>query len=106
MNVKDVVAKNPDCILYFGDSKDLFLSAIEAVGESKRFAEAISRNAERELERSVLPAQYVIVVADGNWSEWNVVNSERHFGKEFWKGFSPSYGIPVFNLLKKSAQVV
>lgn len=106
MNVKDIIAKNPNCILYFGDNKDLFLSAIEVISESKRFADAISRNAERELERSVLLAQYVIVVKDGNWSEWNVINSEKHFGKEFWKGFSPPYELPVFNLLKKSAQVV
>ena len=106
MNVKDIIAKNPNCILYFGDNKDLFLSGIKAVGKSKRFANAVSCNAERELKGSVSPAQYVIVVKDGNWSEWNVINSEKHFGKEFWKGFSPSYGIPVFNLLKKSAQVV
>ena len=34
MNVKNIVAKNPDCILYFGDNKALFLSALKDVGTS------------------------------------------------------------------------
>lgn len=106
MNVKDIVTKNPDCILYFGDNKDLFLSALEDVGTSKRDIDAISHNAEFELETKKLPAHYVIVVKDGEWSEWNVVNSEKHLGKEFWRGYSPSYNLPVFNLVLKSARVV
>lgn len=76
MNVKDIVAKNPDCILYFGDNKALFLSALKDVGTSKNDIVAISHNAERELEANELPAHYVIVVKDGKRSEWNVINSE------------------------------
>lgn len=106
MNVKDIVAKNPDCILYFGDNKALFLSALKDVGTSKENIDAISHNAERELEAKELPAHYVIVVKDGKRSEWNVINSEKHFGKEFWRGHSPLYNLPVFNLALKSAKVV
>lgn len=106
MNVKDIVTKNPDCILYFGDNKALFLSALKDVDTSKYDIVAISHNAERELEANELPAHYVIVVKDGKWSEWNVINSEKHFGKEFWRGYSPSYKLPVFNLVQKSAKVV
>ena len=106
MNVKDIVTKNPDCILYFGDNKALFLSALKDVGTSQGDIEAISYNAERELEAKELPAHYVIVVKDGCRSEWNVVNSEKHFGKDFWRGHSPLYNLPVFNLVLKSAKVV
>lgn len=106
MNVKDIVTKNPDCILYFGDNKALFLSALKDVGTSKRNIDAISYNAERELETKESPAHYVIVVKDGNRSEWNVINSEKHFGKEFWRGYSPLYNLSVFNLALKSAKVV
>ena len=106
MNVKDVVAKNPDCILYFGDNKALFLSALKDVGTSQGDIKAISYNAEFELKTKELPAHYVIVVKDGKRSEWNVVNSEKHFGKEFWRGYSPLYKLPVFNLALKSAKVV
>lgn len=106
MNVKDIVAKNPDCILYFGDNKALFLSALKDVGTSKYDIVAISYNAEFELKTKELPAHYVIVVKDGYRSEWNVINSERHFGKEFWRGYSPLYKLPVFNLVPKSAKVV
>ena len=65
MNVKNIVAKNPDCILYFGDNKALFLSALKDVGTSQGDIDAISHNAERELETKELPAHYVIVVKDG-----------------------------------------
>lgn len=106
MNVKAIVAKNPDCILYFGDNKTLFLSALKDVGTLKGDIDVISHNAERELEASKSPAHYVIVVKDGKRSEWNVINSERHFGKEFWRGYSPLYKLPVFNLALKSAKVV
>ena len=106
MKVKDVVTKNPDCILYFGDNKSLFLSALKDVGTSKNDIDAISYNAEFELKTKELPAHYVIVVKDGKRSEWNVVNSEKHFGKEFWCGYSPLYNLPVFNLVPKSAKVV
>lgn len=106
MNVKDVVTKNPDCILYFGDNKALFLSALKDVGTSKNDIDAISHNADRELESNELPAHYVIVVKDGCRSEWNVINSEKHLGKEFWRGYSPLYKLPVFNLALKSAKVV
>ena len=106
MNVKDIVAKNPDCILYFGDNKALFLSALKDVGTSQGDIKAISYNAEFELETKELPAHYVIVVKDGKRSEWNVINSEKHFGKEFWRGYSPLYKLPVFNLVPKSAKVV
>lgn len=106
VNVKDIVTKNPDCILYFGNNKTLFLSALKDVGTSKRNIDAISHNAERELETKESPAHYVIVVKDGKWSEWNVINSEKHFGKEFWRGYSPLYNLPVFNLVTKSAKVV
>ena len=106
MNVKDIVTKNPDCILYFGDNKALFLSALKDVGTSQGDIKAISHNAEFELETKELPAHYVIVVKDRKWSEWNVVNSEKHFGKEFWRGYSPLYKLPVFNLALKSAKVV
>lgn len=106
MNTKDIVAKNPDCILYFGDNKDRFLSALKDVGASKKHIDAISNNAEHELEASKSPAQYVIVVKNGKKSEWNVINSEKHFGKEFWRGHSFYYNIPVFNLALKSAKVV
>ena len=106
MNVKDVVAKNPDCILYFGDNKALFLSALKDVGTSQGDIKAISYNAEFELKTKELPAHYVIVVKDGKRSEWNVDNREKHFGKEFWRGYSPLYKLPVFNLALKSAKVV
>lgn len=106
MNVKDIVAKNPDCILYFGDNKSLFLSALKDVGTSQGDIKAISYNAEFELKTKELPAHYVIVVKDGKRSGWNVVNSEKHFGKEFWRGYSPLYKLPVFNLVLKSAKVV
>ena len=106
MNVKNIVAKNPDCILYFGDNKALFLSALKDVGTSQGYIDAVSYNAERELETKELPAHYVIVVKDGKWSAWNVINSEKHFGKEFWRGYSPLYKLPVFNLVTKSAKVV
>ena len=106
MNVKDIVTKNPDCILYFGDNKALFLSALKDVGTSQGDIKAISYNAEFELKTKELPAHYVIVVKDGKWSEWNVINSEKHFGKEFWRGYSPLYNLPVFNLALKSAKVV
>ena len=106
MNVKNVVAKNPDCILYFGDNKALFLSALKDVGTSQVDIKAISYNAEFELKTKELPAHHVIVVKDGKRSEWNVVNSEKHFGKEFWRGYSPLYKLPVFNLVPKSAKVV
>ena len=105
MNVKNVVAKNPDCILYFGDNKALFLSALKDVGTSQGDIKAISYNAEFELKTKELPAHYVIVVKDGKRSKWNVVNSEKHFGKEFWRGYSPLYKLPVFNLALKSAKV-
>ena len=106
MNVKDIVAKNPNCILYFGDNKALFLSALKDVGTSQGDIKAISYNAEFELKTKELPAHYVIVVKDGKRSKWNVVNSEKHFGKEFWRGYSPLYKLPVFNLALKSAKVV
>ena len=106
MNVKDIVAKNPDCILYFGDNKALFLSALKDVGTSQGDIKAISYNAEFELKTKELPAHYVIVVKDGKRSGWNVVNSEKHFGKEFWRGYSPLYKLQVFNLVTKSAKVV
>ena len=106
MKVKDVVTKNPDCILYFGDNKSLFLSALKDVGTSQGDIKAISYNAEFELKTKELPAHYVIVVKDGKRSEWNVVNSEKHFVKEFWRGYSPLYKLPVFNLALKSAKVV
>ncbi len=106
MKVKDIVAKNPDCILYFGDNKALFLSALKDVGTSQGDIKAISYNAEFELKTKELPAHYVIVVKDGKRSEWNVVNSEKYFGKEFWRGYSPLYKLPVFNLALKSAKVV
>lgn len=106
MNVKDIVTKNPDCILYFGDNKALFLSALKDVGTSKRDIDAVSHNAERELEANELPAHYVIVVKDGKRSGWNVINSEKYYGKEFWRGYSPLYKLPVFNLALKSAKVV
>ena len=106
VNVKDVVTKNPDCILYFGDNKAFFLSALKDVGTSQGDIKAISYNAEFELKTKELPAHYVIVVKDGKWSEWNVINSEKHFGKEFWRGYSPLYNLPVFNLALKSAKVV
>ena len=106
MNVKAIVAKNPDCILYFGDNKALFLSALKDVGTSQGDIDAVSHNADRELEAKELPAHYVIVVKDGKRSEWNVINSEKHFGKEFWRGYSLSYKLPVFNLVTKSAKVV
>ena len=106
MKVKDVVTKNPDCILYFGDNKSLFLSALKDVGTSQGDIKAISYNAEFELKTKELPAHYVIVVKDGKRSKWNVVNSEKHFGKEFWRGYSPLYKLPVFNLALKSAKVV
>ena len=106
MNVKNVVAKNPDCILYFGDNKALFLSALKDVGTSQGDIKAISYNAQFELKTKELPAHYVIVVKDGKRSEWNVVNIEKHFGKEFWRGYSPLYKLPVFNLALKSAKVV
>lgn len=106
MNVKDIVAKNPNCILYFGDNKALFLSALKDVGASKNDIDAISHNAEFELETKESPAHYVIVVKDGKRSRWNVINSEKHFGKEFWRGYSPLYKLQVFNLVQKSAKVV
>ena len=106
MNVKNIVAKNPDCILYFGDNKYLFLSALKDVGTSQGDIDAISYDAEFELKMKELPAHYVIVVKDGKWSAWNVINSEKHFGKEFWRGYSPLYKLPVFNLVPKSAKVV
>ena len=106
MNVKDIVAKNPDCILYFGDNKSLFLSALKDVGTSQGDIQAIANDAEFELKTKELPAHYVIVVKDGKRSGWNVVNSEKHFGKEFWRGYSPLYKLPVFNLVTKSAKVV
>ena len=106
MNVKDIVAKNPDCILYFGDNKALFLSALKDVGTSQGYIKAISHNAEFELKTKELQAHYVIVVKDGKRSEWNVINSEKYFGKEFWRGYSPLYKLPVFNLALKSAKVV
>ena len=106
VNVKDVVTKNPDCILYFGDNKAIFLSALKDVGTSQGDIKAISYNAEFELKTKELPAHYVIVVKDGKRSEWNVVNSKKHFGKEFWRGYSPLYKLPVFNLAPKSAKVV
>lgn len=106
MNVKDIVTKHPDCILYFGDNKALFLSALKDVGTSQGDIKSISHNAEFELETKELPAHYVIVVKDGKRSEWNVVNSEKYFGKEFWRGYSPLYKLPVFNLVPKSAKVV
>ena len=106
MNVKDIVTKNPDCILYFGDNKSLFLSALKDVGTSQGDIKAILHNAEFELETKELPAHYVIVVKDGKRSKWNVINSEKHFGKEFWRGYSPLYKLPVFNLVPKSAKVV
>lgn len=106
MNVKNIVTKNPDCILYFGDNKALFLSALKDFGTSKNDIDAISHNAEFELEAKELPAHYVIVVKDGKRSAWNVINSEKHFGKEFWRGYSPLYKLPVFNLALKSAKVV
>ena len=106
MNVKDVVAKNPDCILYFGDNKALFLSALKDVGTSKGDIDAISHNAERELKTKESPAHYVIAVKDGCRSEWNVINSEKYYGKEFWRGHSPLFNLPVFNLTQKSAKVV
>mgnify|MGYP004546951955 CR=1 FL=1 len=65
MNVKDIVTKNPDCILYFGDNKDLFLSALENVGTLKKDIVIISHNAERELEARKSPAQYAIIVKTG-----------------------------------------
>ena len=98
MNVKDIVAKNPDCSLYFGDNKSLFLSALKDVGTSQGDIKAISYNAEFELKTKELPAHYVIVVKDGKRSGWNVVNSEKHFGKEFWRGYSPLYKLPVLIL--------
>lgn len=106
MNVKNIVAKNPDCILYFGDNKALFLSALKDVGTSQGDIEGISYDAEFELKMKELPAHYVIVVKDGKWLAWNVVNSERYYGKEFWRGYSPLYKLPVFNLVTKSAKVV
>ena len=106
MNVKDIVAKNPNCILYFGDNKALFLSALKDVGTSQGDIKAISYNAEFELKTKELPAHYVIVVKDGKRSEWNVINSEKHFGKECWRGYSPAYKRPVFNLVPKSAKVL
>lgn len=106
MNVKNIVAKNPDCILYFGDNKALFLSALKDVGASQGDIDAISYNAEFELKTKELPAHYVIVVKDGKRSAWNVINSEKHFGKEFWRGYSPLCKLPVFNLVPKSAKVV
>ena len=106
MNVKDIVTKNPDCILYFGDNKALFLSALKDVGTLKGDIDVISHNAERELEASKSPAQYVIVVKNGKKFGWNVINSERYYGKEFWRGHSPLYKLPVFNLVTKSAKVV
>ena len=104
MNVKDIVTKNSDCILYFGDNKALFLSALKDVGTSKWDIDAISHNAERELEASKSPAKYVIVVHNSKKFGWNVINSERYYGKEFWRGYSPLYDLPVFNLV--SAKVV
>ena len=106
MNVKNIVAKNPDCILYFGDNKALFLSALKDVGTLKGDIDVISHNAERELEASKSPAQYVIVVKNGKKFGWNVINSERYYGKEFWRGHSPLYDLPVFSLVTKSAKVV
>ena len=106
MNAKDIVTKNPDCILYFGDNKALFLSALKDVGTSQGDIKAISYNAEFELEMSKSPAQYVIVVKNGKKFGWNVINSERYYGKEFWRGYSPLYKLPVFNLVPKSAKVV
>ena len=106
MKVKDVVTKNPDCILYFGDNKALFLSALKDVGTLKGDIDVISHNAERELEASKSPAQYVIVVKNGKKFGWNVINSERYYGKEFWRGHSPLYDLPVFSLVTKSAKVV
>lgn len=106
MKVKDIVTKNPDCILYFGDNKDFFLSALKDVGIPKWDIDMISHNAERELEASKSPAQYVIVIHNNNKIGWNVINSERYYGKEFWRGYSPLYNFPVFNLVPKSAKVV
>ena len=106
VNVKDVVTKNPDCILYFGDNKALFCPRLKMLAHQKNDIDAISYNAEFELKTKEFPAHYVIVVKDGKRSEWNVVNSEKHFGKEFWRGYSPLYKLPVFNLALKSAKVV
>ena len=83
MKVKDIVTKNPDCILYFGDNKDFFLSALEDVGTLKRNIVAISHNAERELKARKSPEQYVIVVKNGKKSGWNVINSVEFFKIDF-----------------------
>ena len=86
MNVKDIVTKNPDCILYFGDNKDLFLSALEDVGTSKMDIDAISHNAEFELETKKLPAHYVIVVKEGNGRNGMLSIAKNTSAKNFGVG--------------------